>query len=235
MRIMPISGRRRIGTYHEGSLHAALKALYLRDGAVSEATVEGYVVDILYPGGAVAEIQTRGLSRLKSKLAALLPHRSVTLVYPVSVEKQLVVYDAGQEEVLRRRRSPRRQGLPDAFLELTGLARFLGHANLELHVLLVRDVEVRRCDGRGSWRRGGVTIVDRELVEIVERVRFRRAADYGRVLPAACPERFTNRQLAGLMDLPVRRVAPLTYCLRAAGVLEVHGRRGRENLLVRAR
>jgi hypothetical protein len=224
-----------IGTLRESSLHAALKQLYLLDGAESEAAVEGFVVDLLLPDGGVVEIQTRALSRLKGKLAALLPSRRVTLVYPLSVERQLVVYDEKQERVLRRRRSPRRQLLADAFLELAGLARFLPHANLELHLLLVRDVEVRRSDGRGSWRRSGVTIVDRSLVEVREQVRFRDARDYARLLPPGCPERFTNRELAGLMGLPVRTVAPLTYCLRAAGALAVEGRRGREHLLARTR
>jgi hypothetical protein len=155
------------------------------------------------------------------------------LVYPLAIEKRLVVYDAEQRKILRERMSPRRRAFPNVFKELVGLSRLLANDNLELHVLLTREQEVRRADGRGSWRRKGITIVDRRLVEITEQIRFRNTADYLTVLPDNCPELFTNRELANLMGLPIRTAAQLTYCLRGAGALSLKGRRGREYLFAR--
>jgi hypothetical protein len=222
-----------IGTLNERSLHAQLKSLYLEPNSTSEVVVDGFVVDILHPNGEVVEIQTRHLYRLKGKLAALLASRKVVLVYPLPVEKQLIVIDARRGNELYRRMSPRRPALPDAFAELTGISPLLASPNLELHVLLIREQEIRRADGRGSWRRKGLTIVDRRLVEIRQRCCFPGPAHYLSVLPESCPTHFTNRELAALMGIPSRTAGRLTYCLRGAGVLAMKDKRGREYLYSR--
>lgn len=222
-----------IGTLNESSLHARLKELYLEAGSTVEAVVDGYVVDILRANGAVVEIQTGSLGKLREKLAALLERRRVLLVHPLAVEKELVVFDARQRRILYRRMSPRRRCLFEVFAELLGIAPLLGAPGLELEVLLTREQEIRRNDGRGSWRRRGMTIADRRLVEVRERLRFRCAADFLKLLPSACPEEFTNRELAGLLGVGEHTARQLTYCLRAAGAIEVRGRRGRQYLMAR--
>lgn len=222
-----------IGTLNESTLHAQLKALYVQEGAATEAVVEGYVVDVLGPGGEVVEIQTGSLSKLKMKLGSLLAGRRVLLVYPLPVEKRLVLFDARQRRVLSRRVSPRKPRLLEVFQELVAIAPLLAAPGLELEVLLTREEEIRRNDGRGSWRRRGVTIVDRKLLEITERVRLGGPADFLALLPEGCPAEFTNHELAGLLGVKVRTAAQLTYCLRAVGVIEVRGKRGRELLFTR--
>jgi len=225
---------RQIGTLNESSLHAQLKELYLRDGSTTEALVGGYVVDILRPEGDIVEIQTGSLSKLKPKLAALLAGHRVLLVYPLPVRKQLVLYDARQRRILSRRMSPRKPRLPEVFRELVGIAPLLAAPGLEVEVLLTREEEIRQKDGRGSWRRRGITIVDRRLLEIRERVRFRGPGDFLALLPDACPEEFTNRELASLLGVSVRTAGQLSYCLRAAGVISVRGKQGRALLFARS-
>ena len=44
----------------------------------------------------------------------------------------------------------------------------LTHPNLRLEVLLVVEEEVRLCGWAGSWRRNGVSIIDRRLMDVVE-------------------------------------------------------------------
>jgi hypothetical protein len=218
---------------HESSLHAQLKALYLENGSATEALVQGFVVDILHSNGDIIEIQTGSLSKLKAKLTALLAMHRVRIVYPLPVEKQLVVFDARQRRVLYRRRSSRRPLLLDVFGELVSLAPLLAAPGLELEVLLTREQEIRRKDGRGSWRRRGITIVDRKLVEIRERVALAGPAGFLALLPEALAGEFTNAELASLLGVEVRTARQLTYCLRAAGWIAVCGRRGRGYLFRR--
>ena len=223
----------RIGLLNEGSLHAELKDLYLTPGSLTEVRVRGFVVDILQPDGDIVEIQTGSVAKLKAKLKALVADHRVVLVYPLAVEKQLVVFDAGQHTVLYTRMSPRKASLADAFGELVGISPLLADPNLELRVLLTRQQEIRRSDGRGSWRRRGVTIVDRRLLEVREEIRFREVADYLAVLPDGCPEVFTNRELAAVMGVSLRTAGRLTYCLRALGAIALQGKQGRSYLFER--
>ena len=228
------NSRQSIGTLNERTLHTQLKTRYRDEGSAAEVVVDGYVVDILRRDGTVVEIQTGSLSKLKAKLAALLCGHRVLLVYPLAVEKRLMLFDAPQRRLLSARMSPRRPRFLDIFRELVGLASVLGNPAFELEVLLTREEEIRRRDGKGSWRRRGITIVDRSLVAIQERVRLSTPADYLALLPEPCPEEFTNRDLAALCGIGVRTAGQLTYCLRAMGALAVRGKRGRALLFGRS-
>ena len=78
-----------IGTVNERSLHRAIKQWYTRPGDVLEATVDGYVVDILR-GELVIEIQTGSFSSVAGKLQDLVRSHEVLLVYPIAREKWIV-------------------------------------------------------------------------------------------------------------------------------------------------
>ncbi len=215
-----------IGLMNESSIHAELKKRYLRGKARSEQQVGDYVVDILGARKRVVEIQTSGFWKLKRKLGALLETHRVRVVYPLAVEKHLVVYDARCRKVVYRRKSPLRRCILDIAWEVTQIWPLLGSRNLELEVLLTKEEEVRAQDGAGSWRRKGVSIIDRRLVEIVDRKVFREVDDFRVLLPDDCPEDFTNRKLAETMGVPVEKVRRVTYLLKKLGVLRVAGKDG---------
>ena len=59
-----------IGSLRETSLHASLKSWWARPGDLLEASVDGYVVDLLR-GETVVEIQTGHFSAIRPKLRAL--------------------------------------------------------------------------------------------------------------------------------------------------------------------
>lgn len=211
-----------IGMQKEGSLHAALKEAYLPEGGRLEVLVEGYIVDILGPEG-IVEIQTSGLSRLAPKLDALLPGYPVRVVFPIVARKWITLLDP-DGVVLRRRRSPKLGKLLDMFQELTALAHYGSRPGFSLEVVFV-DVEEFRCDdGAGSWRRRGVSIQDRKLIEVVGVEVFRSPGDYARLLPTIMPDPFTNRDLARELKIPMRLAGRMTYALRLMGVLKVAGR-----------
>ena len=96
-----------IGSLRETSLHASLKSWWVRPGDAVEASVDGYVVDLLR-GETVVEIQTGHFSVIRPKLRALLARRPVCLVHPIAVERWIVRLDTDRQTRLSRRKSPRR-------------------------------------------------------------------------------------------------------------------------------
>lgn len=219
-----------IGTLGEHSLHADLKEWYGRSPGQVETEVDGYVIDVLQDD-LLIEIQTGNFTAIRDKLAALLPRRRVKLVYPVAQAKWIVKEsDAGA--FLERRKSPKRGKALDVFTELVRIPHLLAEPNLTLEVLLTHQEEVRRDDGRGSWRRKGWSIYDRRLLQVVEAVTLVGLDDLVGMLPAELPRPFTNRRLAEALSgrHRMRLAQKITYTLRHSGGLELVGKEGRAHL-----
>lgn len=214
-----------IGSVNESSLHSAIKTLYLPASDNPEVLVDGFIVDAV-AGGQIVEIQTSSFSKIKKKLADLLARHRVKLVHPVAGAKTLTVYDRTGQNLLYRRKSPKRGRVIDVVNQLVFIPHLLLNPRFSLEVLLTEEEEVRWADGEGSWRRRGISIVDRKLLGVMDRVTFCCARDYAKLLPPELPPSFTNRVLAQTMDLHVGTVQKLTYCLRNIGLLRVSGRQG---------
>ena len=73
-------------TYREGSLHAALKALYARPGDLVEEKVDGFVVDVVRTEELI-EIQTASFASMTAKLERLTENHRVALIHPIAVER----------------------------------------------------------------------------------------------------------------------------------------------------
>ncbi len=213
----------------ETSLHAALKDWYAHPTGQQEVWIDGYWIDAQV-GEQLIEIQTRNFAALRPKLAILLDQHPVRLVHPVAVETWIVRLPARPDEPPTRRKSPRRGRVEDVFQELTGLPDLLAHPNFSLEIALVRQEEIRRADGRGSWRRGGVSIIDRRLVELVERRLYAVPADLRAFLPPDLAQPFTQPELAARLALRPRLAGKMCYCLRRLGVIAQTGKRGRAYL-----
>ena len=212
----------------EQSLHNQLKEWYTREGAEAEATVDGYVVDVVRDG-LLIEVQTGNFSAIKDKLRALLGGHRVRLVHPVPRVKWIVRLD-GEGAQVSRRKSPKRGRVEEVFYELVYIPEICGSEGFELEVALVDAEEYLIDDGRGSWRRRGWSIHDRRLVEVVERRIFSSPMDFIDLLPEGLPPEFTARHLAKAAGLRVRLAQKMVYCLRRMKVIEVSGRKGRANL-----
>jgi len=223
-----------IGTLKERTLHAQLKKMYLTPGALTEVRVRNYVADVLQADGRVVEIQTGGFASLRTKLPRLLETHPVRLVYPVAVERQIVLLEPDSRTVLSKRKSPKRGSLFDAGEELYWIAPVLASPRFEFELLLIKEQELRYKDGRGSWRRKGVSIHDRLLLEITERRLFAAPMDYDTAfLPASLPEKFTNKELAAACGIPVSTAWRITSFLRGMGRLAVAETMGREHVYAR--
>ncbi|NLJ81470.1 MAG: hypothetical protein GX335_10685 [Firmicutes bacterium] len=218
-----------IGTRNETALHASLKEHFRQPGDILEGKVDNFIIDLIQKERLV-EIQTGNFTALKKKLKQLLADHAVHLVYPIAARRFLVYLDPETKEVLLRRKSPKKGDVYDLFSELIRIPHLICHANLTLEAVLVIEEEIRCDDGKGSWRRRGISVLDRRLVEVKEQVLFAGPQDYLDLIPPELPTPFSNRDLAILAGIPVRQARKVSYTLKKAGLLEEIGKRGREIL-----
>ena len=217
---------------NEHSLHSEIKRAYSLPGDVFEAKLDNYVVDILR-GELAIEVQTKNFSAVKNKLQTLTKTHQVRLVYPLS-ENKWITYTAKTNRTVDKRKSPRKGKLTDLFRELIRIPEMLSNDNFSLEVLFIDEEEVRCDDRKGSWRRRGVSIKERRLVKVNDRLLFQNKSDYLRILPNSLSEVFTNKELAKSAQINVRAAREITYCLRESNLIRVVEKKGREHCFQKA-
>jgi hypothetical protein len=213
-------------TMNEHSLHSAIKKWYSLPNDRFEVKIDGFIIDILR-GGLLIEVQTKRFRAIKRKLSSLVETHRVRLVYPIPERKWIVRITESGESVSKRK-SPRRGKLVDLFYELVSIANLIARENFSLEVLMIEEEEIRCDDGKGSWRRRGVSIKDRRLINVTDRVLFRNEVDFLRFLPSDLKRPFTNRSLADLTGVSLSLTRKMTYCLRKMAVIRTVDKNGRE-------
>jgi hypothetical protein len=211
---------------NEYSLHSEIKKLYSLSGDQFEVKLGNYIVDIKREN-LVIEVQTKNFSALKGKLEVLTEKHPVRLVYPLP-ERKWITHVTKDHKVLNTRKSPKKGKLADLFRELVMIPHMIEVEKFSLEILLIDEEEVRCDDGKGSWRRRGISIKDRKLLKINDRILFQTKVDYLKILPQSLSEVFTNKELAKLAKISLRTTRQMTYCLRKSGVIRLVGKKGRE-------
>jgi hypothetical protein len=214
------------GFGNESSLHSAIKTWIAQTGDRFEAEVDGFIVDIVR-GDLLIEVQTRNFSAIREKLCSLVRNHRVRLVYPIAERKWIIYADRTGKGTVKRRLSPKKGQFIDLFDELVRIPWLVKEENFELCVLMVEEEEVRCNDGRGSWRRRGVSIKDHHLLGVVDSALFKYAEHFIRFLPVNLAQPFTSRQLAEYLGISLRLARRMTYSLREMGALQVDGKNGR--------
>ncbi|MCX8183481.1 MAG: hypothetical protein N3F08_03590 [Crenarchaeota archaeon] len=217
----------------ESSLHSAIKKWYFLDGDKLEDRVDGFIVDIVR-GDLLIEIQVTNFSAIKPKLLRLLDNHKVRLVYPIPRLKWIVHKSTITGETYGRR-SPRKGCLTDLFNELVRIPDVILKSNFSIEVLMIEMEETWCNDGRESWSRKGVSIEDRKLLRVLERIVFEQKTDFLKVLPEDLPSPFTNRDLAERLKIPVSQSRKITYVLRKIGAIACVGRNKNQMLFARIR
>ena len=212
----------------EYSLHAGIKEWYSVLGGQLEVKVDDFIVDVV-KDELLIEIQTRNLSAIKKKLGKLLLTNQVRLVYPIAKVKW-IVYVSNSGEFVRKRRSPKKGKIIDLFIEMVYLSDLINDKNFSFEVLLIEEEELRCDNGKGSWRRRGVSIKDRKLLKVFDRVVFEDRTDFLKILPDTLGVFFTNRVLAKKLGTSIRLAQKITYCLRKMNALIIDGKKKRELL-----
>ncbi|MBN1697061.1 MAG: hypothetical protein JW881_06080 [Spirochaetales bacterium] len=213
-----------IGQLNERSLHADIKAALLLPGDRCEVMIGRYVVDIVRDN-LLIEIQTGNFTALRRKIMDLSGRYIVRVVYPLVLEKWIVKKKSGDDDPEKRRKSPKKGRLIDIFKELVYIPELFINENLEIELLLIRMEEIRINDGKGSWRRKGVSIVDRRLLEITGHYLFRTVEDFRRFVPEGIAVPFSNSNLAAYTGYSVRDAGKVTYCLKKMGVIREVGKK----------
>lgn len=211
---------------NESSLHSAVKAWVAKEGDKFEVLVDGFIVDIVR-GDLLIEVQTRNFSAVREKLQSLVKNHKVRLVYPIAAEKTIVHVNEADGDIIKRRASPKKGQLIDLFDELVRVPQLVREKNFELMILVIREEEIRCNDGRGSWRRRGISIRDHHLKGVIDSFLFKHVDDYLRFLPENLVQPFTSRQLSERLDISLRLARRVTYCFREMGVLKIEGKIGR--------
>ena len=217
-----------IGLLNEKQLHASLKEWYAQPGDRFEVAVDGFVIDIVRDG-LLLEIQTANIASIKSKLINLVRAHRIRLIYPIAEEKWIIKLVEDNCGEVTRRKSPKRGRVEDLFWEMVSFPQLLANQNFSLEVLLIREEEVRRYEGRRRWRRGGWVIEERRLLEVIDQRLFEEPADWREFVPEEL-ESFTARDLAESLGVRTQLAQRMAYCLREARVIELLGRRGRAYL-----
>lgn len=222
---MVTASSRSIGLLRERNLHASLKRWYAQPGDREEVPVDGYVIDLVR-GDLLIEVQTRGFAGMKPKVKALLGrgHR-LRVVHPIAVDRWIVNVEP-DGTVLTRRLSPRHGAIVDIASELITFPEMLAQPTFEIEVFLTTEEEYRTLVPGKCWRRKGWTVIERRLMEVVDRVVIARPADLAKLLPADMPARFTTADLALALGRPRRVGQHLAYCLAKCGLVVADGKRG---------
>jgi len=211
---------------NEYSLHSEIKNWYSLPGDMFEVKVDNFIIDIVREA-LLIEIQTKNFFGIKKKLIKLLENHEVRLVYPIPQLKWIVhVTESG--EIIRRRKSPRKGKLVDLFYELIRTPDLIKKDNFSLEVLMIDEEEVRCNDGKGSWRRRGVSIKDRRLMNVNSKILFKNENDFLGFLPDYPIKPFTNRKFTELSGVSINLARKITYCLRKMGAITASGKRGKE-------
>ena len=95
---------------------------------------------------------------------------------------------------------------------------------------MIEEEELRCNDGKGSWRRRGVSVKDRKLLNVFDRIVFEDSQDFLKFLPKELDGHFTNKVLALKLGISIRLAQKITYCLRKMGVISIAGKKRNELL-----
>ena len=221
-----------IGTLNEKPLHAALKQWVAEEGDRFEVPVDGFVIDIVR-GNQLIEIHTGSTSSLKRKLTALVRRYPLRLVLPIAEIKTLIRLNAEGSEISSRR-SPKRNGVLNAFLKLVSLPDLLGDSNFSVDIVMTHEQEVRRPRGRQRGRKDWV-VHERRLVEVRHCVSLHHPADYLAVVPGDLTEPFTTADLAKALGQRRQVAQQIAYVLKKMYVLRAVGKQGNAILYCRNR
>jgi hypothetical protein len=212
-----------IGTESEYSLHRDLKFTYAGEKGRTETPVAGFVADGINAKGEYIEIQTGSFGPLGKKINNFPPGCKVTIVYPVIVTKYIEDFDTRGKR-LYRRKSPRRGGPWDLFNVLVYAPDFPLLPGITVELALVDADEERVKDGKGSWRRKGVSIRNRLMTAFHSRIRLKKPSDYLRFIPFTKKHTFTSALLAEKAGININIARKTLYVLTRIGVVEKTGK-----------
>ncbi len=189
-------------TLNESSLHKSLKNIYAAIySGQTEIEKDNHVYDIVTKKQNVIEIQTKNLSKLLPKiLDTIKKGHNIKIVHPIIVENTIEIYDS-EDNLISRRKSPKKQNIYSIFNELTGIYDVLLNKHFSLEIIFIKMTEVRirtieNIQSQNKRRRFKKNWIktDKRLEQIIGTKRFSNKEDYLKLLPDL-PEKFCSKDL----------------------------------------
>lgn len=212
-----------IGTLSEKTLHATLKMYYCPNEEMHEIPIGDYVADI-YNGDTIIEIQTRNLTKLREKLEYYLKEYAVKVVYPVEAKKRIVWVDKNTGELIRKRTSPVKLGIYEAFLEMFGIIDYLKIPGLTLDILLLEVEEYRADAGLNRRKRKISDKLDKVPCDVLGEYHIERYEDFYMFIPDTLEEQFYSLEFAKAAGISRKTAQGVLNFMTRLGILKRVGR-----------
>jgi hypothetical protein len=213
----------------ESSLHLQLKEYYHQPGDKIEYHVDKFIIDIVRKNYLI-EVQTKNFSAIKKKLETLIRDYKVLLVFPIIQDKWILKFDLNNKKIIKRTLSPKHCNYYAIFEELIRIPDLICEPNLMIEALIIQANEIWVNDDRGSWKRRGWSIKDRNLIRILDQKLFSSPEHFLALLPSDLETPFTNNDLSKSIIISQRLASMMTYCLRKMNLLKIVGKKNRSNV-----
>ena len=235
-----MSTPRKIGTMNESSLHRKLKFQYAGKGGRTEVSAGEYIADGRRKDGEYIEIQTGNFAPLKEKVKEFARNGNVRVIHPVGIKKIIEVYKPAKREenvpygpLLYRRKSPLKGSQWNIFDALLSAPLLPLTPGLTIEIALVDILEKRVKDGKGSWRRKGISLYDKELAAWHESIILGKPKDYLRFIPFKKKEEFTSALLAEREGIDTGTARKALYILTKMKIVKRKRKTGNSWVYVR--
>jgi hypothetical protein len=194
----------------------------------TELKLEGYVIDIVKKT-VLVEIQTKNFLKIKPKLKKLLIKHKVRLVHNIPSIKWIIKTDRNGN-IISKRKSSKKGNLYHVFNELIYLVDIAPEPKFSLEIVITEEEEIRQDDGKGSWRRKGVSIKDRKLIGIIEKKKINKLEDYLKFLPDDLQVPFSTKDISKELKVSIYLARKIVYFYKKTKLIRCTGKIG--NLLL---
>lgn len=211
-----------IGTQKEKTVHQFLKYYICNDSTFHEIKLGNHIVDI-FVDNHVYEIQTQGFDKLRKKLDYLLNLYSVTIVYPIIVDK--TIYKVDSDGVISNgRKSPKKISPLSIGFELYKIKDYLLNTNLTFKLVLLKgdEYQTTRID---RYKRERSTRIDQYPNEIIEIIDIQNCHDFKKLMPNL--GLFTAKDFSKVSKLSGRKLSSALLAFRHLRVIEVTSKDGK--------
>ena len=221
------SGNRGIGTLGEKALHAIIKSYYDDDIEHQEIEVCGFVADI-FSENKIIEIQTGSFERLNKKLEKYLELFDVTVVYPVSRNKNIIWIDPDSGDIIAKNKSTKKGTEIEFLYEASKIRKFLDNRKLNFEILLIDVDEYRLLDGYGHDKKKRCTKLYKMPISLHGVININSRSDVKKLLPPELTDgRFTFSDFEKITKLKGRKARYSLNTLIACEIITAVDTRGR--------
>ncbi len=213
-----------IGTLSERAVHRMLKLYIEPDEALHERPFLGSVADIMRDDG-IYEIQTRSAERLVPKLERFLKEKPVTVVFPVTVTKELRALDKRTDEISAPRKSPKKESVYTAFRSIYKIRRFLDSPNLKIMLVLIEAEQYTVTDLDGKKHKS-----EKIPTKLVGTLMLENKKDFLGIVPRGLPPTFGSSDFAKAAKINKSGIFYVMRVLTLLGITECIGKSGSSNI-----